>query len=104
MSLKVAKTINIRTNARPIRKPDFLSLFRERPAADRLDQIEQKVAAIEKRDREQVQKPDRDRQNRREIEDRAKTQGCDLPRDLGDPDRARRAGRRIPGRRSCRPR
>ena len=53
-------------------EPDLLGPFGQRPAADRLDSIEQKVTAIEQRDREQVQKPDRDRQNRGQVDSATK--------------------------------
>ena len=65
----------------------FLGLFRERPSADALDDIEQKVTAIEQRDREEVQKPDRYRQNGRQLDERNKTETRHLSRHLGDPDR-----------------
>src|SRR5215469_10199784 len=42
-------------------EPDFLGALRERPPAQPLEAVEQKVAAIEQRDREQVQQPNRDR-------------------------------------------
>ena len=46
MSLKVAKIINIRTIASPMRNP-ILGALRQRPPTNRLDSIEQKVTAIE---------------------------------------------------------
>ena len=44
----------------PNPESDFLRLFGQRPASHRLNTIEQKVTAIEQRDRKQVQKADRD--------------------------------------------
>src|SRR5580693_9088020 len=69
-------------------KPDLLGAFRQRPAAQGLDQIEQKVTAIEQRDREQVQKPDRHRQHGRQMNERDKAGGRHLAGHLGNPDRA----------------
>src|SRR5579859_2431950 len=43
---------------------DLLSLLRKRPPSHRFDGIEQKVTTIEKRNREQVEQPDRDGQDR----------------------------------------
>src|ERR1043166_4570603 len=61
------------------REPDaeavFLCALRQRTSADRLDRIEQKVAAIEQRNREQVEEPDRDRQHRGEMDERAQEYG-----------------------------
>src|SRR5580704_5341920 len=69
-------------------KPDLLGAFRQRPAAQGFDQIEQKVTAIEQRYREQVQKPDRDRQHGRQMNERDEARGGHLARHLGNPDRA----------------
>src|SRR5215472_1518641 len=44
----------------PDTETDFLGAFGKRPAANRLDRVEQKVTAIEERDRKQVEKTDRD--------------------------------------------
>src|SRR5262245_28132779 len=52
---------------------EFLGAFRQRPAADGLDSIEQKVSAIEQRNRKQIQQPDRHGQNRREMNQLVKT-------------------------------
>src|SRR5262249_46023338 len=66
----------------------FLGAFGQRPAADGLDPVEQKVTAIEQRDGEQIQQPDRHGQYRREMNQLIKTQACNLPRDAGDLDHA----------------
>ena len=44
----------------PDTETDFLGTFGKRLAADSLDPIEQKVTAIEERDRKQVEKTNRD--------------------------------------------
>ena len=62
-----------------MRNPYLLGAIRERPAAQRLDRVEQKVTAIEQRDREQVQQPDRDRQHRRQVNQRDEAGGRHLP-------------------------
>src|SRR5665647_3991559 len=48
-------------DCQPNPEPDLLGPLRQRLAAGSLDSIEQKVAAIEQRDRKQVEQPDRDR-------------------------------------------
>lgn len=52
-----------------------------------LRRLEQKVPAIEKRDRKQVEKADRDRKDRGEVNQRRETDGGDLTGDLGDSNR-----------------
>jgi hypothetical protein len=42
---------------------DLLAALGQRPAADRLDDVEQKVSAIEQRDGEEIEQADRDRQD-----------------------------------------
>ena len=59
----------------------------QRPAANRLDSIEQKVTAIEQRDREQVQQADRDRQHRGQMDKRGEARARHLAGHLGDADR-----------------
>ena len=68
-------------------KPNFLGPGGQRPAPGGLDPVEQKVTAIEQRDREQVQKPDRHRQHGRQMQDRHEAQRRDLTGNLRDPDR-----------------
>src|SRR4030088_903729 len=52
----------------PNAKPDLLRSFRQGAATEGLNGVEQKVAAVEQRDRKQVQKPDRSRQEGREMQ------------------------------------
>ncbi len=99
MSFQAANSISISTRARPMPEADLLGALAERTAADDLEGVEQQVAAIEQRHREQVQQADRDREQRDQPDEAADAAGLgDLARDAGDPDRARRAGRRIRGR------
>ena len=50
-----------------------------------LDGVEQKVSAIEQRDREQVQEPDRDGQHRRQMNERDEAGECQAQHDADDP-------------------
>ena len=54
MSLKVANIINMITIAKPIRKPTSWALSDKRASAHCLNRIEQKVSAIEQRNRKQI--------------------------------------------------
>jgi len=65
-------------------------------AANGLDHIEQKVAAIEQRHRKQVQQTDRYRYRRRKLQQRGKAHTRDLTGDLGDHQRATQLIRRRP--------
>src|SRR5262252_3432107 len=63
----------------PDAKTDLLGTFRKRPAAYGLDCVEQKVTAIQERDRKQVEEADRDREHRGQMHERRKPDGRDLP-------------------------
>ena len=65
----------------------FLGTLRQRLTPHRLDRVEQKVTAVEQRNREQVQQTYRDRKDGRKVHQRDKTDGRDLSRNLRDPDR-----------------
>src|SRR4051794_21764200 len=81
----------------PDPEADLLRALAQRPAAHGLDGVEQQVAAVEKRDREQVDEADRDREHRHEADEPAEApQMRHLPRNLGDPDRARELIGRFP--------
>ena len=58
-------------------------------AANRLHRIVEKMAAIEERDRKEVQQADRNRQNCGKVEQGPKADLGHRPRHLGDPDRSR---------------
>ncbi len=68
MSLYVAKIISIRTSAKSDPETHFLRALRKRPSSYRLDCVEHKMPAIEQRNREQVEQPDRNRQHRSKAE------------------------------------
>ena len=76
--IKGCKNHQHQDDREPNPEAEFLGALGQRPSANRLNDIEQKVAAIEQRDRKQVQKPDRDRKNGRQVEKRRKTGCCDL--------------------------
>ena len=59
----MANTISISTRPSPIRNPISCARSDKRPPADGLDGVEQKMTAIEQRDRKQVQQPDRYREH-----------------------------------------
>ena len=61
-------------------KSDLLRALGKRTAAKCLDRIEQKVTAIEQRDRKQVEEPDRDRQNGGKVDERDEPIGRPLLR------------------------
>ena len=88
MSFTVAKIINITTIARPIRNPTSWARSESGRPAHRLDQVEQKVTAIEKRHREQVQKADRDRDYPDKIDQRTPSELGHLAGNPGDADRS----------------
>ena len=71
----------------PDSEPHFLGSLRQRPAANRLDRVEQKVTAVEQRHRKQVQQANRDREHGSQVNQRGKADSGDLPRYLGDPQR-----------------
>ena len=68
--IKGCKNHQHHNDRQPNPEPDLLGALRKRPAANRLDPIEQKVTAIEQRDREQIQQPDRNRQHRGQMDER----------------------------------
>ena len=57
---------------------DLLRALGQRPAAQRLDGVEQKVSAIEQRNREEVQEADRDREDGSEMHQGDESDGRDL--------------------------
>src|SRR5436190_12557577 len=54
----------------------------QRPPAQRLERIEQKMTAIEQGDRKQIQQTDRDREHRRQLEAGQESQSRYLPGEL----------------------
>ena len=66
----------------------LLRTLRQRLSANRLHRIEQKVSAIQKRHRKQVQQADGNREDGRKVNQGRKADGGHLAGDLGDPDRA----------------
>src|SRR5262245_20046977 len=68
-------------------EPHFLGSFRQGTPANRLDSVEQKVTAIQERYREEVEKPDRNRKHRRQVNQIGESERSDLPRDLRDANR-----------------
>ena len=76
------------TIARPMRKPTSWARSDSGRPRERLDDVEQKVTAIEQRNRKQIEQPDRDRQHRGEMDQRHEARGRHLARHLGDADRA----------------
>ena len=85
--IKGCKNHQHHDDRQPNSEPDFLRALRQWPAANRLDSIEQKVTAIEQRDREQVQQANRNRKHGGEMDQRRKSGGRHLARNLGDADR-----------------
>jgi hypothetical protein len=69
-------------------KPNLLRSFRERTASHCFDRIEQKMTAIEQRDREQIQQPDRYREHADEMDQGDEADLRHLTRNLRDPGRA----------------
>src|SRR6516165_10439614 len=69
-------------------RPHLLSPFRQRTPPCRLDGIEQKVSAIEKGNRKQVQKTDRNRKYGSKMDKRHESDACHLAGDLRNPNRA----------------
>src|SRR5712691_6137235 len=58
-------------------EPDLLGAIGQRPATSRLEAVEQKMTAVEQRDREQVEQADRDRDRRRPADENVETEpGC----------------------------
>src|SRR5271156_4740249 len=86
--IKSCKYHQHKNNRETDAKTHFLRPFRQRTPANALDNIEQKVTAIEQRDREQVKKPDRYREDGGKLDERNKTETRNLPRHLRDADRA----------------
>src|SRR5262245_58311032 len=67
-------------------KTNLLRAIAQRLSPHRLNQIEQKVAAIEQRDRKKIDKPDAHQQPRRQIEQSNKADAGDLAGAPRDPD------------------
>ena len=85
--VKGCKNHQHQDDRQPNAEPDLLRPLGQRTAANRLNSIEQKVTAIEQRDREQVQQPDRDRQHGGQVDQGHKASGRHLARNLRDADR-----------------
>ena len=66
---------------------DFLNLLAKRPPAQRLEREEQKVPAIQDRNREQIDQPNADRKQSGKIDQRHEAERCHLSGDLGNADR-----------------
>ena len=73
--------------SQPDSETELLRPLRQRLPADRLHGIEQKVSAIEKRHRKQVEQSNRHRQYRSEVNQCRKADGGDLAGDLGNASR-----------------
>ena len=79
-------------------KTNFLGALRQGLAARRLDSVEQKVTAIEQRDREQVEQADRDREAPRRGGSARRSRPWPPDRKPGRSGWVPRADRRLPGR------
>src|SRR4051794_15317971 len=83
-------------DGKPDAEPDLLGPVAQGAAAQRLDSVEQKVPAIEQRDREQVDQADRHREHGDEADEAGgAAEGRDLARYLRDADRSRELVRRF---------
>src|SRR5690242_9632803 len=94
--IKGCKNHQHHDDRQPDPEPDFLGPLRQRPAANRLDRVEQKVTAIEQRYREQVQEANRDREHGCEMDQGRKASRRHLAGNLRDPYRPTELIGRLP--------
>ena len=85
-----------------MRKPTSWARSESGRPRTRLDPVEQKVTAIEQRDRKQIEQPDRDRKHRSEMKERDEAAASPPARTFARCGSGRRAGRPPRGRRSRR--
>ena len=69
-------------------EPPFLCLRAERSPPHRFDRVEDQMTAVEHRDREKIDEPEIDRQQRRQADGGEHTDAGDLAQQLGDLDDA----------------